>query len=153
MLKRSSHAVYDCRYHIVWTTKYRKRALAEEHEREYCRNLLRRISEEYGFPVQELEVDVDHIHLYVEVPPQRAVGRAVGIFKSLSARMMFKRFSYLKRMLWAGELWSDGYFVRAVGDGVTAEMVSRYIKGHEAKMALGPAQGEFFTKGKTKPKR
>jgi len=153
MLKRSSHSVYDCRYHIVWTTKYRKRALGEVYEREYCEDLLRRIGDEYGMSVVELEVDVDHVHLYVEIPPQRSVGRAVGIFKSLSARAMFKRFPYLKRKLWAGELWSDGYFVRSVGDGVTAETVAQYIRDHEKKVALGSAQGDLFVKNKSKQVR
>ncbi len=60
---------------------------------------------EYGMNIQAIEVDEDHVHVYIEIPPQRSVGSAVGILKSVSARMMFKRFSYLKRKLWAGEFW------------------------------------------------
>ncbi len=71
------------------------------HEREYCAQVLRRVSEEYGMCVHALEVDIDHVHLYVEIPPQMAVGETVRIFKSISARLMFKRFSYLKSKLWA----------------------------------------------------
>ena len=145
-MSRSSHSIYDCRYHIVWTTKYRKRALVQTHVREECKKLLRRIGDEYGIPVLEIEVDVDHVHLYVGIPPQRSIGKAVGIFKSISARYMFKKFTYLKRKLWAGELWSAGYFVRSVGEGVTAEMVAKYIKDHENKSALEPAQAELFVR-------
>ena len=148
MFRRTSHAVFDCKYHLIWTVKYRKRALANEHEREECARLLRRIGDEYGMEVEAVEVDEDHVHLHAVIPPQRSVGRAVGIFKSLSARKMFKRFPYLKRKLWAGELWSDGYCVRSVGEGVTAGMVRRYIESHRDK-ALEPVQAELFSKEKT----
>jgi putative transposase len=145
MLNRSSHSVYDCRYHVVWTVKYRRRLLTNEHEREECKKLLRRIGAEYGMPVYGVEVDADHVHLYAQVPPQRSVGKAVGIFKSMSGRMMFKRFPYFKRKLWAGELWSDGYMVRSVGEAVTGSMLRTYLKEHETR-ARGPVQPELFTK-------
>jgi len=144
MFRRSSHSVFDCRYHLIWTVKYRKRALLHEQERIECKKLLRRAAKEYGMEIEAVEVDVDHVHMYIQIPPQKSVGRGVGILKSLSARAMFKRFPYLKRKLWAGELWSDGYFARTVGEGVTGEMVKRYIESHE-EQALGPAQAELFT--------
>ena len=147
MFQRTSHSVYECKYHLTWTVKYRKRVLENEHEREECAKLLRRIGEEYGMELEAVEVDVDHVHVHAQVPPQRSVGRAVGILKSVSARKMFKRFPYLKRKLWAGELWSAGYFARTVGEGVTAQMVKRYIESH-AERTLGPVQEELFPKGK-----
>jgi putative transposase len=121
------------------------------HEREYCEQILRRAATEYGMSIQSLEVDEDHVHLYIEIPPQRSVGRGVGILKSVSARLMFKRFGYFRRKLWAGELWGDSYFVRTVGEGVTAAMVRRYIAVH-AEKGLEPAQGELFPR-EAKPKK
>jgi putative transposase len=153
MLNRSSHAVYDCRYHVVWCTWRRRQALSSPHEREYCEKVLRRVGEEYGMLVHALEVDIDHVHLYVEIPPQMAVGRAVGIFKSISARFMFKRFSYLKSKLWANQFWGASYFVRSVGEGVTAEMVKNYIKEHELKATLGSAQAELDLGPKVRNKK
>lgn len=122
------------------------------HEREFCEQVIRRAAEEYGMYIQALEVDEDHVHVYIEIPPQRAVGSAVGILKSVSARLMFKRFSYLKKKLWAGEFWGDSYFVRTVGDGVTAAMVKEYISAH-AEKGLAPAQGELFPKTVTRRKK
>ena len=121
------------------------------HEREECEKLLRRAAQEYGMEIMTLEVDVDHVHVYMQIPPQRSVGRAVGILKSISARAMFKRFPYLKQKLWAGELWGDSYFARTVGDGVTAEMVKRYIENHEAK-ASESVQAELFPKQRLRKK-
>ena len=149
-LNRSSHSVWDCRYHIVWSTKRHRRALKNKHERQECEGLLRRIADEYGMKIPTMEVDVDHVHLYIEIPPQRSVGEAVRILKSISARMMFKRFPYLKRDFWSGQMWGASYFVRTIGEGVTAEMVRRYIENHDAKTTLGPVQAELFPKGKVK---
>jgi putative transposase len=115
------------------------------HEREYCEQLLRRAAQEYGMHIQTMEVDEDHVHLYVEIPPQRSVGEAVRILKSVSARMMFKRFGYFKKKIWSGKLWGASYFVRTVGEGVTAAMVRRYIAEHADK-GMEPAQGDLFPK-------
>ena len=147
MLRRSSHAVFDCRYHLVWATKRRRRALREPHERQYCARLLRRVAEKYDMDVLGMEVDEDHVHLYVAIPPQQSVGSAVGKFKSLSARHLVKRFPYLRRHFFDGPVWSPSYFVRTIGEGVTAETVSRYIETHEERAELGSVQEELFAKG------
>lgn len=146
-LRRSSHSVYQCLYHLVWSTKYRKRVLTESWQREYCEAQIRRAAAEFGMWIYNIEVDRDHVHLEIEIPPQRSVGSAVRILKSVSARLMFKKIPSLKKMLWAGELWGDGYFVRTIGDEVTAAMVQRYIKAHAFK-GLEPAQGELFREKK-----
>jgi putative transposase len=138
-------------YHVVWSTKYRKRALEEVWIQEYCEQILRRAATEYGMFIHTLEVDPNHVHLHIEIPPQRSVGSAVRILKSISARLVFKRFGYLKKKLWAGELWNDGYFVRTVGDEVTASIVERYIREH-AEKGLEPAQGELFAKHRSQEK-
>ena len=102
--------------------------------------------------VSAVEVDVDHVHILIDIPPQRSVGGAVRILKSLSAKSMFTRFPYLKEKFWSGQLWTAGYFVRTVGDGVTSWMIRRYIEQH-ADQALGDAQGDLFPKETRPPRR
>ena len=149
MFRRSSHSVWYCRYHLVFSTKRRRRALKTEDERKYCERLLRRAAEAYDMNVLVIEVDVDHVHIYLEIPPQIAVGKAARILKSLSARDMFKKFPQLKRMFWSGEMWSPSYFVRSVGEGVTAETVRRYIEAHDEKAAGSESvQARLFPKRK-----
>ena len=82
------------------------------HEREYCELVLRRAATEYGMNIQMMEVDEDHVHLYIEIPPQRSVGGAVRILKSVSARLMFKRFNYFRRKIWGGK-FLGGKLLRA----------------------------------------
>ena len=72
----------------------------------------------------------DHVHLFLNFPPRYAIAKVVGILKSISASELFKEFPELRRQLWGGEFWEDGYFVRTVGDQVTAEVVKRYIQYH-----------------------
>ena len=147
MLFRSSHSAFDCRYHLIWTTKFRSRLLTREHERLECARLLRRIGYDYGMQVYAVEVDEDHVHMYVQIPPQRSVGAAVRIFKSVSSRKMFTRFPYLKRKMWSGYFWSAGYVVKTLGEAVTAKVLKKYLEEHADK-ASGLAQPELFPEGK-----
>lgn len=149
MLRRSSHSVWECVYHVVWATKRRRRVLNGARQRAYCKKLLRRVAEVHDMYVEELEVDVDHVHVCVAIPPQQSVGSAVRRMKSLSALHMFKKFPHLKRTMWTRGLWSPSYFVRSVGDRVTADVIKRYIAAHADDGALG-VQAELFPSGKAK---
>jgi putative transposase len=126
-LRRTKHAVYDLKYHLVWIPKYRKDILSGEVS-EYLKGVFQQISEEYEFRIDTMEIMEDHVHIFVEVPPRYSPAQAVQILKSVLAREVFKKFPKLKEQLWAGELWSDGYFVRSVGDKVTADIIRKYIE-------------------------
>jgi putative transposase len=129
VIKRTSHAVYDTKYHLVWAPKYRK-WLVREDIRQRAAELLREIADNFQFEIEEMEVAKDHVHLFLNFPPRYAIAKVVGILKSISASEPFKEFPELRRQLWGGEFWEDGYFVRTVGDQVTAEVVKRYIQYH-----------------------
>ncbi|MEK6627563.1 MAG: IS200/IS605 family transposase [Bdellovibrionota bacterium] len=70
---RISHSVFECQYHVVWTTKYRKRVMTLQHEKEFCESVLRRAAADYGMKIQTIEVDDDHVHLQIEIPLQQSV--------------------------------------------------------------------------------
>ena len=126
-IRRTKHAVYDLKYHLVWIPKYRKRILGKEVVG-YLKEVFRQIAEEYEFGIDTLEVMEDHAHIFVEAPPKYSLAKVVQIMKSISARETFKKFPKLREQLWAGELWNDGYFVRSVGDKVTADIIRKYIE-------------------------
>ena len=104
--------------------------------------MIREICEDYRFEIIELEVGLEHIHMLVSFPPTRLIGDVVGIIKSHSAKGLFREFPGLKKRLWAGELWEDGYFARTVGDRMTRQLIERYIN-HHRDLEQGPAQLEF----------
>ena len=81
-----------------------------------------------------MEVVSDHVHIFLSAPPRYSPARIVNILKGASSRKMFSEFPELKGHLWGGELWSDGYFVRTVGDKVTTEVIRRYIEYHKHDM-------------------
>ena len=141
-LKRTSHSVYDTSYHLVWCPKYRKKIFDREEIRERAEQLFREIGEGYGFEIIEMEISIEHIHILLSFPPKRSIGEVVRIFKSISARELFREFPSLKRRLWSDELWEDGYFARTVGDRMTREVIQKYIEHHH-ELEQGPAQLEF----------
>ena len=126
-IRRTKHAVYDLKYHLVWIPKYRKQILDKEIS-DYIKVIFNMIAERYEFRIDTMEVMEDHVHVFVEVPPRYSPARVVQVMKSISAREAFRKFPDLRKQLWAGELWNDGYFVRSVGDKVTADIIRRYIE-------------------------
>lgn len=138
-IKRTSHSVYDTSYHLVWCPKYRKDIFKRQEVRERAKQLIGEICEEYKIEVIELEIVEDHIHVMVSFPPSRSIGEVVRIIKSNSARILFREFPGLKKRLWTGEMWEDGYFARTVGDRMTRDVIEKYIVSHR-ELEQGPAQ-------------
>ena len=134
-IKRTSHAVYDLKYHMVWVPKYRKMILRGDLAKR-IREAFWEIAERYEFDIDTMEVKDDHVHLFLSAPPRYSPARVVQIIKSISAKMVFKQFREVKKQLWGGEFWSDGYFVRSVGDKVTSEVIRRYIKYQQQEQLL-----------------
>ena len=110
-IRRTKHAVYDLKYHLVWIRKYLKHVLDSE-VKQYLKEVFQRIAEEYEFSIGTMEVMEDHVHIFMEVPPKYSPAQAVQIMKSISAREVLKKFAKLSKQLWVGELWSDGVFCK-----------------------------------------
>ena len=126
-IKRTRHAVYDLKYHFVWTPKYRKQILKGD-VAEFVESTLRQIAAEYEWEIDELAVQPDHVHVFMQVTPRYAPAQVVQIMKSITTREVFEQFPQLRKRLWAGEFWGAGYFVRSVGDEVTAEVIRNYLR-------------------------
>jgi putative transposase len=125
--KASARAVYDLKYHFVWTPKYSKDLLTGE-VAEAVREILQSVAEAHDMEIDRMEVMEDHVHVFLSAPPRYSPARVMQIMKNISAREVFARFPWLRRKLWGGEFWGDGYFVRSTGDQVTSEIIRRYIR-------------------------
>ena len=128
--KRGSHWVYDTKYHLIWAPKYRKWILWGE-IRDRTKELFQEVAEYHGFEIEEMEVAEDHVHIFISFPPKYSIAKVVGILKAVSAREIRKEFPRVRKQLWGGEFWEDGYFARTVGDKVTAEVIKKYIRFHK----------------------
>jgi len=144
-LKRTSHAVYDAQYHLVWAPKYRKWVLRGD-VREQVRRLFYQIAEDLDFEIEEMEIAEDHVHILLSFPPRYSIAKSVGILKSISASRVFQDHPEVKKELWGGEFWEDGYFARTVGDKVTSEVIKKYIRYHREEKE-GPQQLDLFGLG------
>ena len=140
-IKRMSHAVYDTSYHLVWAPKYRKWVLRDE-IREFVKELFKEILSAKDCEIIEMEIVEDHVHIFTSIPPRYSVGSIVRVLKSISAKEVFHRHPEVKRELWGGEFWEDGYFVRTVGDKVTSDTIKKYIRYHKHR-EKGPTQAQL----------
>jgi putative transposase len=141
-IKRTSHTVYDTKYHIVWAPKYRKWILRCDIQQR-VRELFQEIADNHDIDIDTMEIAPDHVHLFVSFPPRYSIANVVGKLKSISASVIFREFPEVKHQLWGGELWEDGYFVRTVGDNVTAEVIKKYIQYHQNR-EKSPEQLDLF---------
>lgn len=136
-VKRTRHAVYDLKYHLVWIPKYRK-ILLKGSVAGRLKEIFQGIAERYEFGIDTMEVMEDHVHLFLSAPPRYAPAEIVQIMKSISGKMVFQEFPEIKEQLWGGELWNDGYFVRSTGDNVTSEVIRKYIRyQHKEQLSFG----------------
>ena len=126
-VRRTKHAVYELKYHLVWVPKYRAHVMDGE-VGGYVKEVLEEIAQEYEFQIDTMEVMEDHVHVFIEAPPGYAPAKVVQILKSITAREIFKKFPRMREAMWSGMIWGDGYFVRSVGDKVTADVIRKYIE-------------------------
>ncbi len=123
--RKLSHTLWHCQYHIVWVPKYRYRILKGEIgvEVERC---IRAFSERMKCEIVELNVQTDHIHLLVMIPPKISISNFVGTVKGRTAIRVFNQFRHLKdKPYWGNHFWARGYCVDTVG--LDSEKIQKYI--------------------------
>ena len=120
---------YQTAYHVVWCPKYRRSVLTGT-VAESLSVLLSEVCEENNWKILNLEIQPDHIHLFVSIPPSKSVSEAVKRLKGTTARKLFLKHPELKKQLWDGHLWSPTYYVGTAGN-VSAETIRRYIERTE----------------------
>jgi putative transposase len=132
--KKMSHSIWHCTYHIIWTPKYRYRILKGKIKQEVY-NCIRSFASQKGCVVKELNVQEDHVHLLIMVPPKLSISTIVGILKGRTAIRIFQKYPQLKQKLyWGNHFWSKGYCVDTVG--LNEEMIRKYVKYQEHKDRL-----------------
>ena len=127
VVEKGYHCAYQIHYHIVFPVKYRKALLSKEVTAE-IKKIAFDIEGRYELKIERLGCDEDHIHLLCGAHPKYAPGQLVRVFKSNTARELFRKFPELKKELWGGEFWTDGYYVATVGEGGNWSVVERYVR-------------------------
>ena len=137
----SGHSVYRTEYHVVWITKYRRRVLnpgVKEYLKKLWPKILRGIP---GVEMIEDNIQVDHIHAVMIIPPKYSVSDVIGKLKGQSASKLRKKFTWLEEVYWKENIvWSPGYFVSTIG--LNEEQIIKYVQWQE-KQDSGQAKLEL----------
>ncbi len=141
--RRLSHSIYECKYHLIFCPKYRRPILKDE-VKEYVRqeigNLLR---QKEGIEIIQMNVQADHVHLVVWIPPKYAVSAVMGYLKGKLAIRLLQRYEKLGKQFWGRQLWGRGYCVSTVG--IDEQRIREYVKWQENKeKETEKLQGNLF---------
>ena len=129
-VKRGRTCVYNCNYHIVFSTKYRRKVLTAEVE-DYLKRVIIETGIEKGFDVAMVEVeDRDHVHLFASAHPKLAPSYIVKMVKGISARKLFLKFPELKKKLRERHLWNPSYYIETIGS-ISEDVIRKYIENQK----------------------
>ncbi len=124
--RKTSHSVYDIKFHLVWITKYRKPMLSGVVATR-LRELIREICKAMDVEIIKGHVSRDHVHLFVSVPPYHSVIQVMKRIKGKTSRRLLGESRILAKQCWGRHLWTRGYFAAPSGN-VTDEVIAEYIE-------------------------
>jgi len=124
-----SHTRWECKYHIVFIPKYRKKAIFGQIRKELG-ELFQRLAKQEECMIEEWHLMPDHVHMMISIPPKYAVSQVVGLIKGKSAIHIARRYAGRKRNFVGQHFWARGYFVSTVGRD--EEVIREYIRHQEA---------------------
>ena len=127
--EKLAHVLWHCQYHIIWIPKYRYKVLQGRIKEEVQKTVIIQ-AERLGCNIVELNIQKDHVHLLIKVPPKVSISALMGTLKGKSAIRVFSKFPELKqRPYWGNHFWAEGYCVDTVG--LDSEMIQKYVKYQE----------------------
>ena len=123
-----SHNVSNLVYHFVCPAKYR-RVVIDESVDECIRQTCMGIELRYEWiSFLEIGTDKDHVHFLIQSVPSKSPQEIIRVVKSITAKRVFAEHPEVKKKLWGGEFWSDGYFVTSVGKNTNEAVIQKYVK-------------------------
>lgn len=125
---RLSHCVWECKYHVVWIPKYRRKRVYEDLRR-YLGEIFRSLAQQRECRIVEGHVCIDHVHMLIEIPPKYSVSQVVGFLKGKSAIAIARNFMGRKKNFTGQQFWARGYYVSTVGRD--EDTIKRYIQQQE----------------------
>jgi len=122
-----SHNVSVLIYHLVFPAKYR-RAVFDRKADKLLKDVCMEIEKRYQMKFLEIGTDKDHVHFLVQTVPTYSVTKVVTTIKSITAREIFRKYPEVKKQLWGGEFWTDGYYAGTVGKHGNENTITNYVK-------------------------
>ena len=129
--ERGKHCVFYHRYHLVWVTKYRFKALTGD-VRLRVRDIIRQVCRENRVDIIKGVLSNDHVHMLVSIPPDLSVSDFMRKAKGRSSHKVQREFPQLKKRYWGKHFWARGYFCTTAG-AITEDVVLQYLENHADK--------------------
>jgi putative transposase len=126
MYRTGSHTKYRLMYHLVWIPKYRKRVLRGK-VAERLKELFYQCAEVNDWKIEELNIQLDHVHMMIQLKTTVSIAKAVQLLKGGSSKKIREEFPELEEFLWGDSFWSEGYFAETVGQ-INEAAIRRYIQ-------------------------
>ena len=132
-----SHSVWNCKYHIVFAPKYRRKIFYESHRKEIM-NIIKDLCQWKGIEIIEGEMAIDHVHLLLAIPPKMSVSGAMGYLKGKSSLIIYQKFGTVKFQYRCREFWCRGYYVDTTGKNtqIIKEYIQNQLKRDKENMQL-----------------
>ena len=127
--KKISHSIYEHKYHIVFCPKYRYRIFKGDIAVFARSHIYKLLGQKDKVEVVELNIQPDHVHIILDVPPKYSISNLMGFLKGRLASNMFRHYDRLGKKLWGRHLWSRGYCSSTIG--LDEERIRRYVKWQE----------------------
>jgi len=139
--RKSTHAIYNLQYHIVWTPRYRRKILVKG-VKEYLEKIVMQLEGlEEDIEVKKVNVQEDHMHVIIVIPPRVSIARVVQFMKSQTGKLLKERFKFINKAIYGrGGIWSRGYCVSSVG--LNEKAIMDYVE-HQAKEDKGQLKLEL----------
>jgi putative transposase len=126
MYRKWSHTTYDCRYHLVWITKYRNPCLSERIQNK-LKILLKWICKTLFVKIISIWMEEDHVHMYISIPLSKPIPKVVKLLKWSTSKYIRKEFrEELKEWYWKPVLWAEWYFIATVWE-INHEIIKNYV--------------------------
>ena len=127
--KTNRTIVYSCQYHVIWTTKYRRKVL-DDNIQNRLKHLILEKQDDYEYEIIEMEIMYDHIHLLIDINPQIGINKTIGFIKGYTSKILRNEFKSLRTRI--PTLWTRSKFISTVGS-VSLEVVKKYIEEQKNK--------------------
>ncbi|MEW6041418.1 MAG: IS200/IS605 family transposase [Elusimicrobiota bacterium] len=134
-----AHSRYDCKYHVVFVPKFRKKTLFGK-IRKYLKGVFHELAKQKGCEIISGHLALDHVHMCISIPPKYAVSEVIGYLKGKSAIAVARQFGNKKKNFNGENFWARGYAVSTVG--FELEKVKEYIE-HQEKVEIEQEEGKF----------
>ena len=127
-VRKTEHNAYEILYHFVAPTKYRKAIFGISDREQTLLSTCKEIEERYEIIFDQIGIDTNHVHFLISAVPKFSPSKIIQIVKSITARELFQKHPDLKKELWGGELWSDGFYVSTVSEHGNKDVIRGYLR-------------------------